>query len=420
MPESKASTKQTSGVSRRQFVKNMAAVPVVAAGTSLAAEAAAVPAPATRKLKLGLIGCGHRGTWITDFFLKHGGFVFTAVADYFQAAADACGQKLGVDPSRRFSGLSGYKKVIASGVDALVVEDVPCFYPEQVSAAIDAGCHVFVAKPFAIDVPGVMTMLATAKKATEKKLCFLVDYQLPTDPANQEVRRRVREGALGTPAYFLSGGTSGPAWPDPKRGPTIENLLGNFGWASTVALSGEHSVAYDIHIIDGITWVTGKRPVAATGRSRRVRAGANGDATDCGAVLFEYDDGTLWNHTTQTLRNNSLLYDLSADLMGNQATARFGYAVKAFVRGGPLHYSAAVSGTIYKDGVAANVAEFHRTICAAAAGGKVSNPAAFRSVDGTLTAILGREAMTRGVRLTMDDILRENKKLEIDLRGLKE
>ena len=78
-----------------------------------------------------------------------------------------------------------------------VLQDIAYFYPEQAAAAIEAGCHVYMAKPFAVDVPGVFAMQALAKKATQKQLCLLVDYQLPTDPANQELRQRIGDGALG-------------------------------------------------------------------------------------------------------------------------------------------------------------------------------------------------------------------------------
>ena len=75
------------------------------------------PAEPPRKIKLGIVGCGQRGHWITSFFVRHGGFQFHAVADYFQQVADTTGDVLGIDKKRRFSGLSGYKRVIDSGVD---------------------------------------------------------------------------------------------------------------------------------------------------------------------------------------------------------------------------------------------------------------------------------------------------------------
>ena len=101
--------------------------------------------------------------------------------------------------------------------------------------------------------------------------------------------------------------------------------------------------------------------------------------------------------------------------MGRDATAHLAYWGKVFVRGGPQHYAGATSGTIYADGAKANIAEFHRCVTA----GEFDNPTAHRSVDSHLTAILGREAMMRRAWLTMDEVIREGKTREVDLRGLK-
>ena len=100
------------------------------------------------------------------------------------AYADKCGDALGVDKSRRFSGLSGYKKVIESGVEAIAVETPPYFIPEIAAAGVEAGLHVYMAKPVAVDVPGCLRIGAAGKQATEKQRVFLVDYQIPTDPNN--------------------------------------------------------------------------------------------------------------------------------------------------------------------------------------------------------------------------------------------
>ncbi len=129
-----------------------------------------------------------------------------------------------MDKSRRFTGLSGYKKVLESGVEALVIEDVPGFYPEQAQAAVAAGCHVYMAKPIAVDVPGCLAIEALGKLATAKKLCFLVDYQMPTDPVNIEVAQRVREGGLGKIGFMATFGFCG-GFGDPPLTATIESRL---------------------------------------------------------------------------------------------------------------------------------------------------------------------------------------------------
>jgi NAD(P)H-hydrate repair Nnr-like enzyme with NAD(P)H-hydrate dehydratase domain len=118
---------------------------------------------------------------------------------------------------------------------------------------------------------------------------------------------------------------------------------------------------------------------------------------------------------TQLLKNNAVMYNLEADLMGREATAHLAYNGKVFIRGGSKHYSGAVSPGIYADGAKANIAEFHRCVTE----GEFDNLSAHLSVDSHLTAILGREAMLRKTWLTMDEVIKENKTREVDLRGLK-
>ena len=407
-------------MSRRKFMEGTltaaASAPALGALSAFAGEAAATktnPPRITRKIKLGLIGYGMRGSWITGFFQKHGGYEFHAVAEYFPEIAGQAGNALGIDKTRRFSGLSGYKRLIESGVEAVVIEDIPCFYPVQAKAAVEAGCHVYIAKPVAIDVPGCLTIEAAAKLATQKQRCFLVDYQLPTQQPNIEVATRVRDGALGKLSQVFSSGlvTAGGG---PPRGANLESRFRGQTWTHDIALGGDNLLYYDIHIIDGVTWITGKRPVAACGRSRICRPNPHGDRTDCSSVLYEYDDGVVWNHATNALPNNCDLPDLTASFYGNQATARIQYSGKTYVRGGPKHYVGTI-GSVYDDGVVRNVAEFYRCITE----GHFENPTAKRAVDGTLAAILGREAAARGRSLTMEEVIRENRKLEVDLTDLK-
>ena len=168
-------------VSRRQFVTGSVAA---AAGLALS------NSPRARdggmrpdEIKAGLVGCGGRGSLIGSLFKEHGGFELFAVADYFQPVADTLGDKLGVDKSRRFSGLSGYQKLIDTGVEVVILEDLPWIMPDQAEAAVKAGCHVYMAKPVAVDVPGALQVEAAAKIAGEKRRCFFVEYQIPSEPA---------------------------------------------------------------------------------------------------------------------------------------------------------------------------------------------------------------------------------------------
>ena len=405
-------------VTRRTFLGGAlaasAASGLLASLRAEAAEPAPAPAPAPlRKIKLGIIGCGGRGTWIAGFFKAHGGFELHAAADYFPEVAAAFGQAQGIDPARCFSGLSGYRRLLESGVEAVAIEDVPYFYPEQAAAAVAAGKHVYVAKPVAVDVPGTLQIGEAGKAAAQKNLCFVVDYQFPTDPAAIEVAERLKAGAIGKQAHVTSCGMAWHAWPDPPLGKDLSSRFRNQIWLSDTALSGDTIVSYDIHIIDTLIWALGRRPVAAYGIARTLRGEPHGDRTDTLSVLYEFDDGLVWTHVTQALDNNFTAPTLSGAILGTTAEAFFHYGGKVYIRGGDKGCSGK-SSTVFNDGVTRNIAAFIKGITEGPAG----NPTVQRAVDGHLTAILGREAAARKKRITMEELINENRKLTVDLSGL--
>ena len=291
-----------SSLSRREFFSGTlaaAAVTSLASLTSVGAEEAAPAAPQPlfkRKIKLGIVGNGGRGSWIAGLFKKHGGFEMHAVADYFQPVADQCGDAMGVDKARRFSTLSGYKRLFESGVEAVALELPPYFFAEQARAAVEAGLHVYMAKPVAADVPSALQILAAGKQASEKQRCFMVDYQMSTDPANQEALKRLRgEEGIGKISQILTTGY-GSGCPDPPRTANLEGRLQKLIWVNDVAMGCDYLGNYDIHAIDAAIWVAGRRPLAAVGNSRICRPDPHGDSHDVCSVIFEYSDGLVHNH----------------------------------------------------------------------------------------------------------------------------
>lgn len=408
-------------MNRREFIGK--ALAVSAAGSVLgairsSAEVATNASPPvavkpTRKIKTGFIGGGGRGHWIAGLFKNHGGYETVAVADYFPSVANNLGNSMGAPAGRRFSGLSGYKRVIESGIEALVIEDVPYFYPEQAAAAVAAGLHVYIAKPVAVDVPGCLAIEAAGKVATAKQCVFLVDYQIPTDPINIEVAQRIRDGGLGKLAQVQTVGFSGTFNDTPKTG-TIESRLQGLVWVNDVALGCDYIGNFDIHAIDAAVWVIGQRPVAAMGASRVCRPNPHGDSHDVCSVVYEYADGLVHNHYGQALKNNSdgALY---ATFNGPLANARIDYWGKSFVRGGPKHFGGGKIENLYQAGAQRNIVTFYQNITE----GKFENPSVARAVDGTLACILGREAAARHGKLTMAELIKENKRLDVDLKGLK-
>lgn len=376
---------------------------------------AATPATpsTTRKIKLGVIGNGGRGAWIAKLFQEHGGYEMWAVADYFPDVADKCGADLGVDPSRRFSTLSGYKKLIESGVEAVAVETPPYFIPEHVTAAVEAGLHVYMAKPVAADVPGALKVAEAGRRATAANRCFLVDYQMPTDPINLAIASRIKNGALGKISRIVTTGQTG-LQQDPPKTETIESRLQHLIWVNDVALSCDYLGNFDIHAIDAALWILGQRPVVASGASNIMRPNPHGDARDVVALVYEYADGLIHHHAGQALDNNSPL-ELSAAIYGTEAHAVLHYWGKSYLRGGRQHYGGGEVDNLYELGARRNIARFYDEVTS----GHFTNDTCQRAVDGALTCVLGYEAAARRERLTMDTILRENKRLEVDLRGLK-
>ncbi|MBE2213469.1 MAG: Gfo/Idh/MocA family oxidoreductase [Opitutaceae bacterium] len=406
-------TPTESGLSRRRFIGSAVVAAAVSSFGSLPALGADATPPVTRKIKLGVIGNGGRGGWIAKLFQAHGGYDIWAVADYFQEVADKCGDELGVDRSRRFSTLSGYKRLIESGVEAVAVETPPYFIPEHVSAAVEAGLHVYMAKPVAADVPGALKIEAAGARATRDRRCFLVDYQMPTDPINIEVARRIRQGGLGRIARVVTTGHCSPQL-DPPKTQNLESRLRDLIWVNDVAMGCDYIGNFDIHAIDAALWVLGQSPIAATGGSRICRPDPHGDSRDVCAVIYEYADGLIHQHAGQALKNNST-NELSAAVHGTEANAFLTYWGKSFVRGGSSHFGGGAVENLYSAGAERNIARFHREITT----GVFENDTCRRAVDGVLTCILGYEAAARCTRLTLDALLKENKRMEVDLQGLK-
>ena len=396
-------------VSRRAFVAGAAAaaVTVVRPGAVRAAEA-------NSRITVGCVGLGGRGAWLARMVAQHPGYQITAVADYFPQVADRVGKMLNVPKQRRFSGLAGYKGLIASTVDAVFLETPPWFFPGHAEAAVAAGCHVYMAKPVAVDVPGCLTIARCGAKSTANKRVFLVDFQTRTDPIFIEAIRRVHAGALGT-IGMLSSFYTDEGFSDPPRTRTIASRLARLVWVNDVDIGGGFLVNAGIHAVDVALWIAGKPPVSATGSARRGRTNPHGDANDLYSLTYQFDGGMILNHRGEHIRNRHG-FSCGCDAYGTGAhlTSSYTDKIKTWIYGGKQQYPGGFVKDLYAAGARRNIDTFCKNITARV----YDNPTVTPSVNSTLATILGRDAGAANTRITWSDLIKANKRIALDLTGL--
>lgn len=396
--------------SRRRFIAGSAAA---TAGFAIVKPSAVRGSVANSRVEVGCIGLGGRGRLIAGMLAEHEGFQVTSAADYFPKVVQTIGEKLGVAGQRRFSGLSGYEKLLASKVDAVFCETPPYCFPTHVAAAVNAGCHVYLAKPVACDVPGCLAILAAAKKASRSKKVFLVDFQTRTDPFIIEAIKRTHDGLIGGLA-MLSSFYTDDGFPDPSMTGNIESRLQRLIWVNDIALGGGQLVAAGIHAIDVALWFAGAHPVNVVGCCRTARNNPHGDSADAYSVTYRFEDGLILNHRGEHIRNTHG-FNCTCLAFGQEGYTETNYAGNVQIRGNKGGYRGGEVQNLYNNGIKRNLNTFHHSIV----NGIYDNPTVEPSVDATLACILGREAAKRNTQLTWDELIRENRKVEVDLTGLK-
>jgi myo-inositol 2-dehydrogenase/D-chiro-inositol 1-dehydrogenase len=399
---------QPNGIERRRFLVGMAAA---AATVTFVKPASVYAAEANEKIQLGLIGGGGRGGFLAGLFAEHGSYVFAAAHDYFADRANAMGDKHSVPADRRFSGLSGYKKLLEGKLDAVVIASPPYFHSEQAAATIDAGKHVYVAKPVAVDVPGCKSVEASGKKATETKRVFLVDFQTRVDPLYMEAIKRVHEGAIGELAFGESSyhcGRLGAQGEDK----TPEGRLRN--WVFDKALSGDIITEQNIHTLEVMSWIMKAPPVRAFGTcGRKVRVDV-GDCNDWFAATFEYP-GVGIAYSGRQFDAHGTQEGIRNRMFGSLGVLETEYGGQVLIRGKNFWRGGSNPG-IYKDGAKANIAAFHKQITE----NRFENDTVAHSVRSNLVTILGRTAAYSGDLVTWEKLLKSEERIDGRLQGLKD
>lgn len=292
-------------IPRRSFLKTAAGT----AGFLLAAPhvVRAQEAFPTKVLKIGLIGCGGRGLGaIRNALDADSDTVVWALADAFQERVDfganlvkeQYGGRMQAEPSRRFIGLDAYQKLLAEPVDVVLLCTPPAFRPLHLAAAVAANKHLYVEKPIAVDVPGVLSVMESARAAKNRNLVILDGFCWRYDDANKAARTWLQEGKLGRVLSF-----DGLYYTTPPKSPLaldsrppqesdVSWALRN--WTAWYWLSGGQFVEQVIHTIDGMMWSMEDRPpLAAFGSGGRAQRTDDGDVWDHYDVHFEYDHDVI-------------------------------------------------------------------------------------------------------------------------------
>jgi predicted dehydrogenase len=293
---------------RRDFLKSSAAAgavlsaPAVLTGNLFAAEN-------TDTLRIGLIGCGGRGTGAAEQALKADpNVVLTAMGDVFeeriqgslsdlqkQGAKEGYGARIKVAPEHCFSGLDAYQKVIASGVDVVLLATPPGFRPVHLRAAVEAGKHVFCEKPMATDAPGVRSVIESGKLAKAKNLALVAGFCWRYDLARREFYKRIHEGAIGQIRAIYATYFAGPVKPmppahtRPKNMGDVEWQLRN--WYNFVWLSGDGLVEQACHSVDKIAWaMRDASPLKAVAVGGRNSPNHEGNIYDHMFITYEFEN----------------------------------------------------------------------------------------------------------------------------------
>ncbi len=197
------SPENTTPILRRKFLQTSATI----AGTAIAgAPYVAAQKPNTQTLKLGLIGCGGRGTGAASNALKaDDGIALTAMGDLFDDSIEKSlanlrkqlPDQVKVEATRQFTGFDAFEKVIDSDVDVVILATPPAFRPLHLREAVEAGKHTFVEITAAIDAPGVRSVLKSAEMARAKNLSIVSGFVWRYDPALRAAKEQIQSGAIG-------------------------------------------------------------------------------------------------------------------------------------------------------------------------------------------------------------------------------
>lgn len=392
-------------ISRRSFVEASGAA---LAAVALPRSAFGIGRPDADPIRIGVIGCGGRGTGAArDAVAASDNILITALGDLFpdRLAAARAGFARAVTEDARlaaayrvteetcFTGWDAYKQVLATDCDLVILASPPAFRSEHLTAAVAAGKHIFTEKPVAVDVRTYLEAIAAADFAARKGLAIVAGTQRRHDPRYRETIRRIHDGAIGEvitgQVYWNQGGlwsrARRPEWSD------MEFQLRN--WLYYTWASGDHIVEQHVHNIDVANWVMGSAPVRAValgGRQTRTDA-LYGHVYDHFAVEYEYADGRK-------------VFSFCRQQDGTASKV-----AEAFhgTRGRSNAFDTIEGPNAWRherlEGMNPYVEEHRHLVASIRAGSPINEGR--QVAESNLSAILGREAAYTGQALTVDELL---------------
>nr|WP_320020612.1 Gfo/Idh/MocA family oxidoreductase [uncultured Draconibacterium sp.] len=372
-------------------------------------------APDGQELKVGLVGCGNRGTGAALNFLAAGhGLQLVALADVFEDKVWDCRDKLlkqrvEVPKANCFWGFDAYKSLLDVDLDVVILATPPHFRPMHFDAAVQAKKHVFLEKPVCVDPVGARQIMATAKKAENMGLSVITGTQRRHSRDYNETYRQVASGAIGdlvaAKAYWLQSHvwfrTREEGWSD------MEYMLRN--WNSFCWLGGDHILDTHVHNIDIVNWFMGKTPESAIGFGGRHRR-LTGDQYDFFSIDFDFGNGISSHSFSRQI--DGCANQLGEVIMGTEGYTNCKNTV--FNHDGSVKWTYEYPKN--KDGrstgvvaVSPYVQEHIHLITSIRTNKPVVE--AYRTAESTLTAVMGRTAAYTGQKVTWEDMMTSNEKL---------
>lgn len=405
---------EQSGTSRREFLRSSTLAAVGTGALTQLGLSAGAYAAGDDTIKVGIVGCGGRGTGAAAQALSTSGPVkLVAMGDMFadriegaareiQAAlGDERKDRFAVDAEHKFTGFDAYKKVLASDIDLIILATPPHFRPQHFAAAVAAGKHCFIEKPVAVDAQGVRTVLKAAEEAKAKKKAVVCGLQRHHQFGYMETIKRLHDGAIGDIVAARCYWNMGFLWHkdhDPKWS-DMEWQLRN--WLYFAWLSGDHICEQHVHNLDVINWIKQSHPKRCFGMGgRQVRTDpVFGHIFDHHAVHFEYPDGT-WMFS-QCRQIAGTLNDVSEHVIGTKGKSDLDSSRWSINAEKKWRYDGEPNNPYQTE---------HDDLFASIRSGNPLNEGEFVA-HSTLTAIMGRMATYSGKEITWEQALNSDVRL---------